>query len=180
MPLLNALKKEETQSPNTEIFEALEGKIGMVPNIYASMANSPVALKAILEFGETLKGGSYSLKEVEAIALAIAEQNSCQYCLSAHTAIGKSAGFSDEETLDLRQAKSGDAKLQALVNLTKDITVSHANPSQENLDQFFAAGYDHAAFVELIGLIALNTFTNYFNHINNTEVDFPQAEALAA
>ena len=180
MAHLPALKREETAAENQAIFDQLKQQIGMVPNLYATYANSPVALKAILGFGDVLKDGTFSNREIEAIALAISEVNTCDYCLAAHTALGKMNGFSEEETLELRTREIGDGKLKALVELAASITETRGRPDENLIDAFYAVGYDRAALVELIGFVALNTYNNYLNHIAGTTVDFPAAPALQA
>ncbi|MCH8029482.1 MAG: carboxymuconolactone decarboxylase family protein, partial [Candidatus Dadabacteria bacterium] len=161
-----------------EIFDALKKKIGMVPNLYATAANSPAALKGILAFGDSLRRGEFSKKEIEAVALAISQENGCEYCLAAHTAVGKMVGFSEDETLALRDGSIGDTKLNALTKLAKNITVTAGYPSQELIAGFFEVGYTKAALVELIGHVALNVFNNYLNHIADTPIDFPEAKKL--
>jgi len=175
MSQLTALTRENVSEDNQAIFDNLKSAIGMVPNLYATYANSPVALKAILEFGDTLGGGSFSKKEIEAVALAISQANDCEYCLAAHTALGKMNGFSEEETVSLRNLTIEDDRLSALTQLAADITVTRGRPEQAKIDAFYSAGYDKAAFVELIGLVSLNTYNNYLNHLAGTEVDFPLA-----
>ena len=178
MSHLQALKREETVSENQAIFDQLKQKIGMVPNLYATYANSPVALKAILDLGGTLQGGSFTNREIEAIALAVSEVNACEYCLAAHTALGKMNGFTEEQTIELRSRETSDTKLQALVELAASITVTRGRPEERLVEAFFAAGYGKAAFVELIGFVAVNTFNNYLNNIAGTPIDFPLAPAL--
>ena len=178
MQNLRALSRAEAPTANQPVYDALQSKIGMVPNLYATAANSPVSLKAILEFGETLGGGGFSNREIEAIALAVSEANACDYCLAAHTALGKMNGFSEEETLDMRSLSASDEKLNALTRLAQGITVSRGRPEQFLIDNFLAAGYSRAALVELIGFVAVNTFNNYLNNIAGTKIDFPVAPAL--
>ncbi|MFK7847727.1 MAG: carboxymuconolactone decarboxylase family protein [Rhodothermales bacterium] len=151
----------------------------MVPNLYATYAHSPVALKAILQFDETLKGGSFTKREAEAIALAIAETNACDYCLAAHTAIGKMNGFTEAETIELRTLSSSDEKPLALTSLTQAITITRGRPEESSIQAFYNAGYDKAALVELIGFVSVNTYNNYLNNIAETVIDFPEAPALA-
>ncbi len=177
---LEALTRDQVNEGNAQIFDALKSKIGKVPNLYATYANSNVALKAILDLGETLGGGEFSPKEVEAIALSISEANACDYCLAAHTAIGKMVGFSEGDTVALRTNTIANEKLNALVTLAKEITITRGNPAQALVDAFFNAGYSKAALVELIGFVSVNTFNNYLNHIADTKVDFPAAPALEA
>ena len=178
MKNLEVLNREQVASETQEIFDGLKSKVGMVPNLYATAANSHYGLTALLELGETLKKGNLNNKEVEAVALAVGQANNCQYCLSAHTAIGKMLGFSEEETLDIRRGSVSDPKLKALTSLAKEITESRGFPSEQALSDFIEAGYTKGALVDVIGLVALNTFTNYLNHIADTEVDFPKAKQL--
>ena len=108
MKNLDVLTYEQVSPEAKEIFDAIKKKAGKVPNIYATIANSPVALKAFLQYGEALQSGQFNPKEVEAIALVIAQLDDCGYCLAAHTAMAKIAGFSEEETLKLRTASIED------------------------------------------------------------------------
>ena len=179
MNKLEVLTREQVPAATQEVYDALKSKIGMVPNLYASVANSPKALTALLTLGENLSGGEFSGKEVEAIALAVGQSNNCEYCLAAHTAIGKMNGFSEDDTISLRTGEVGDSKLNALTNLAKSITETRGLPEAALIEKFYEVGYSEAALTELIGLVALNTFTNYFNHIAQTKVDFPAAPVLA-
>ena len=179
MSHLKVLKREEVNEGTQVVFDTLKKKVGMVPNLYAATANSPKALTALLTLGENLGGGQFSGKEVEAIALAVGEANSCDYCLSAHTAIAKMNGFTEEETFALRNADSSDTKLNALTQLAREITITRGKPAATFIDSFFAAGYNEAALAELIGYVAQNTFTNYVNHIAETPIDFPLAKNLS-
>ena len=178
MAYLKPLNKEEASPEVQEIFDQLNNKMGMVPNIYATIGNSPAALKANFALADNLKNGEFSDKEVEAIALAISEENNCGYCLAAHTAVGQMLGFSEDDTIELRSGNIDDPKLKALTNLAKEISNTKGRPSTTSIDQFLEQGYTKAALVELIGFVALNTFNNYLNHIAETPVDFPSAKTL--
>ncbi len=180
MSRLKALTREEVASTNQQIFDKLSSAMGRVPNLYATYANSPVALKANLELGETLKSGSFNAREVEGIALAIAEANGCDYCLAAHTAVGRKVGLTESEIVQIRAGDITDPKLRSLTDLAREIITSRGRPSEEILNRFYGAGYNDSALVELIGFVALNTFNNYLNHIADTEVDFPAVPELAA
>ena len=178
MKNLEALTREQVAPETQEVFDALKQKVGMVPNLYATVANSHKALTTMLSATETLAGGEFNGKEVEAIALAVGQVNGCGYCLSAHTAIGKMQGFTEDQILDIRRGTITDEKLAALTALASEITISRGRPDQALVDQFFAVGYSKAALSELIGLVALNTFTNYTNNLAGTEIDFPVAQDL--
>ncbi|MGB3464970.1 MAG: carboxymuconolactone decarboxylase family protein [Cyclobacteriaceae bacterium] len=180
MSSLRVLNREEVNESTKGVFDALQKKVGMVPNLYAATANSPKALNALLTLGENLGGGEFSAKEVEAIALAIGEANNCDYCLAAHTAVGKMNGFSEEETLRLRSADTSDEKLKALTQLAREITITRGKPDAEYISNFNRVGYTPAALAELVGYVAQNTFTNYLNHIAETPIDFPLAKDLKA
>lgn len=179
MKNLETLTAEQAPETSQKIFASLKQKIGMVPNIYATIGNSGKALQATLGIGENLSGGEFSAKEAE-VALAVAQANSCDYCLAAHTAVGKSLGLTEEDTVNVRSGNIEDKKLHALSVLASSITATRGNPDQSQIDAFFTAGYSKAALAELIVYVALNTITNYTNHIAGTTIDFPVAPELAA
>ncbi len=178
MKYLEALNDGQVSTEVRETFGELRKKVGMVPNTFATAANSPIALKAILNYEEILRKGVFNPKEREAIALAVAQENGCRYCLAAHTAIGKTLGFSEGETLALRKAGIGDRKLQVLTELAKELVATRGRPSHKRTEKFFEAGYGETALVELVGLVALNVFHNYLNVLADTTVDFPPAPEL--
>ena len=178
MKNLEILKREQVTPETQVIFDNLKKAAGMVPNLYAVAANSHAALQAMLGLTETLKKGRFTGKEQEAIALAVGETNQCHYCIAAHTALGLMRGFSEAETVGIRMGDIEDSKLKALTDLAREITTTSGFPGQQYIDRFLEAGYDKGALVELIGLVALNTFTNYLNHIAETEIDFPVVPSL--
>lgn len=176
MKNLEALSREHVDSETQKLFDGLSARIGMVPNIYATLAHSNVALKANLTFGDLLKSGTFNGKEVETIALSVSVENDCEYCLAAHSMVGKMMGFSEEQVGSIIDGNISDVKFKILSELTKEITATRGNPKQASIDNFYSVGFTKASLVELIGLIALNTFNNYLNHIAGTEIDFPLAK----
>lgn len=178
MKNLEILNKEQVVIETQEVFDQIKKAVGMIPNLYAVAAHSHAGLQALLGLGETLKGGNFSSKEEEAIALTVGQANNCGYCLSAHTALGKMRGFSQAETIDIRTGEIDDIKLKVLTDLAREITATRGLPTQAGIYRFFAVGYSRGALVDLIGFVALNTFTNYLNHIADTEIDFPVAPSL--
>ncbi len=178
MKTLKPLSFEEANADSQAIFTNVKSKIGMVPNLYATMGVSDKLLGGFLNFTETLKSGEFTNKEYEAIALATSQANGCAYCLSAHTAIGKMNGFTEEETLELRTNTIVDSKLNALVSLVSEVAENNGHPSDSTVQAFFNAGYTKAAFAELIGAIALTTITNYVFHNGGFEIDFPKAQGI--
>lgn len=178
MRTFNVPTRSEVAPAAQEIFDNVNKKIGMVPNIYATIGNSANALGSYLAFQGAQAQGAYNAKEREAVALAVAEANGCSYCQAAHTAIGKMNGLTESETLDLRAGTSDNPRLSALVALAKDITLNHGRPSTVNVENFFAQGFNNAALVDLVLLVADNTVTNYVNNITGIAIDFPAAKPL--
>ena len=178
MNILKPLNFDEAQSETQQIFTGLKTKIGMLPNLYAAMGVSDKLLGGYLSFVETLKTGEFSAKEYEAIALMTSEVNHCEYCISAHTALGKMQGFSEAETLDIRQNTVSDKKLNALVSLVNELISKSGHPSETTVSEFLLAGYSKAAFAELLAIVTMTTLTNYIHHNGNFEIDFPVAQPL--
>ena len=175
---LKALSFEEANENSREIFNNINQKIGMLPNLYASMGISDKLLGGFLAFQETIKSGEFSNKEYEAIALATSQANGCAYCLSAHTTIGKMNGFTEEETLDLRFNENADPKLNALVTLTSQMVNQKGSPDEETVHNFLEVGYSKTAYAELIAVVALTTITNNVYHNGGFEIDFPKAKNI--
>lgn len=149
----------------------------MVPNLYATLAYSDNALANYVGF----QSGKTSLraKEKEAVNLIVSQVNGCIYCLSAHTAIGKMNGFTDEQIIEIRKGSATfDAKLDALVKLAKNITETKGKADSNLVDNFFAAGYNEGSLADLIVLIGDKTIMNYLHNLTEVPVDFPVAPAL--
>lgn len=155
-----------------EIFDGpLKGKHF---NIFKAMANSPAALGAYLGASGALAGGLLSKAEQETVQLAIGEANKCGYCVAAHTAIGKSAGLSEAETVSARRgAVATNQKLDALAKFALAIHENRGVVSDADVAAFRKAGYSDGHIAEVVANYALAIYTNYFNHVNRTEVDFP-------
>jgi uncharacterized peroxidase-related enzyme len=157
-------------------FDKLQKTLGFVPNLYATIAYSDNGLARYLAF----QGAKTSLsnKEKEAVNLVVSEVNGCQYCLSAHTVIGKMNGFTEDEILDLRSGHSATPKLDALVKLAKAVSEHKGRVSPETLDAFYAAGYTDGNLVDVILQISDKTAMNYLHNLTEVPIDFPVAPAL--
>ena len=169
--------KEQVSDNNKVVFDNLKQKIGMVPNLYATMAYSDNALGNYITF----QSGKTSLraKEKEAVNLIVSQVNNCIYCLSAHTAIGKMNGFTDDQIIEIRKGSASfDAKLDALVKLAKNITETKGKADNTLVDNFFAAGYNEGTLIDLIMLIGDKAIMNYLHNLTEVPVDFPLAPAL--
>lgn len=172
-------EKENLSQASQTILEAVAAKMGKIPNLYATIGYSSAALKAMLDTETTLShDSSYSAKEREAINLIVSQINNCDYCLAAHTMIGKMRGFSEEDTIAIRKGAYSDAKLNAVILLAKSIVSNKGTAEESDLNRFFEAGYDEKALVELAALIALRSFTNYVFANTKIPVDFPEAAKL--
>jgi len=178
MKTLKPLTIEEANEKSQTIFNNVKSKIGMLPNLYATMGVSDKLLGGFLTFTETLKSGEFTGKEYEAIALATSQANGCAYCLSAHTAIGKMNGFTEEDTLDIRDNSIADSKLNALVTLASELVNLKGHPTETTVDNFLEVGYNKSAFAEVIAIVALTTITNNIYHNGGFEIDFPKAQNI--
>lgn len=147
-------------------------------NIFKGIATNAGVLQAFLGFAGGVKAGSLTEQEHEVVALVTGEKRGCEYCLAAHTQIAQGAGLTEDAVLAVRRGTVDDPRHQALVDFVTAILDTKGFVSNEQLDAFRGAGYDDAAVIEVIGAITVNTFTNFFNHVNETEVDFPVAASV--
>lgn len=177
MPRITAVEPSTATGRAKEIFEGpLKGKHF---NLFKSMAANPAVLDFYLALGGAQEKFGLNAKEREAIQLAISEANSCGYCSAAHTAIGKMVGLSEGQTKAARAGTaSGDAKLDALVHFAKTLHAKRGFIDDHDVAAFTKAGYKPEHMGEVIAVYATITFTNFFNHVNQTAVDFPAAPAL--
>lgn len=158
------------------IFDGMQKNLGTVPNIFKYMGNSPIALQAFLSLSQAMNHSKIPLKLREEIALAVGQANSCHYCLSAHTAIGAKAGLSQEQILLARRGESKDEKESAILHFAKTVVEKRGAVSDHDVEVLKKAGVTDSEVVEIILLVNLNLFTNYFNHIVDTPIDFPKVE----
>ena len=163
------------------LLEAVKKQIGMVPNLFRVVANSPAALEGYLGLSAALGKGTLPAATRERIALAVAEINGCGYCLSAHSYMGKNLAKLDEaEVLANRHGHSNDPKADSAVQFAVQVIEARGHVSDEAVQAVKLAGYDDAQVVEIVLHVALNTWTNYINSVAETVIDFPVAKALAA
>lgn len=166
--------KEQVNAESQAIFDQLEAQLGFVPNIYATIGYSSNALSNFLAFSGAAGKGTFNNKEIEAIKLAVSDANNCVYCKSAHTAIAKMNGFTDEEALQLRTATIADPKLKVLTSLAREISEKSGRISAESRQQFLDFGYDEKGLIDFAAVVTAVTFTNYIHGITQVPVDFPE------
>lgn len=179
MSTFNVPTRDNVNETNQAIFDNLNKALGFVPNLYATYAHSDTALENYLNFSNAKT--SLSAKEKEVVNLAVSQVNDCIYCLSAHTAIGKMNGFTDEQILELRAGyASFDTKLDALARLAKNVTENRGRTDQDVIDNFFNAGYTKGNLIDTIALVGDKTISNYIHSTTQIPVDFPLAQPLEA
>ncbi len=163
------------------MLEAVNKQIGVVPNLFRLVANSPAALEGYLGMSGALAKGALPAATRERIALAVAEINGCGYCLSAHSYMAKNLAKLDAaEIAANRRGGSNDPKADAAVRFAAKVARERGHVSDADVQAVRMAGYDDAQIVEIVQHVALNTWTNYINEVAKTEIDFPVADALAA
>lgn len=168
------LDPKTTIGPAKMLFEGVQKKLGVVPNLFRVLGNAPAALQGYLSFNTALADGSFSPKLREQIALAVAATNRCTYCLSAHSFIGGKLGLTQQDLADARVAVAVDPRTDAILKLAQHIVVQHGELGKAELDQARHAGLTDGEIVETVAHVALNIFTNYINHVAGTVIDFPE------
>jgi uncharacterized peroxidase-related enzyme len=162
-----------------DLLDAVKGKLGLVPNMTRAMANSPAVLEGYLSLSGALGKGSLSAKNREQIALTVGQANQCDYCLAAHSTIGKMVGLTPDQILDSRRGTAIDPKTDALIRFARKLVDERGRISDADVAEVRAAEFDDGAIAEVVANVALNIFTNYFNHVAETDIDFPLAEPIA-
>lgn len=172
---------EDAPEKSRPLLEAVNKQLGSVPNMFRLIATSPAALEGYLGMSGALGKGALPAATRERIALAVAEVNGCDYCLSAHTYLGKNlAKLDDAEITANRSGASNDPKADAAVRFAAQVARARGHVSQADLSAVKLAGYTDAQVIEIVQHVALNTWTNYFNEVFKTDIDFPVVEARKA
>ena len=180
MPRIQPGDPDSADPATVELLNSVRKSMGAVPNLIATMAHSPAVARAYLGFAQALAGGSLPRRLREQIALVVGEANACAYCVAAHTALGRRAGLTEEETKEARRAASHDEKEEAALIFARKVVQDRGVVADEDMERLRRAGYTDAEVGEIVANVALNLFTNYFNHVAATELDFPAAPDLAA
>jgi uncharacterized peroxidase-related enzyme len=179
MQRIAALNPETTTGKSKHLFNAVQSKLGMVPNMMRTFGNSPAALNGYLSFSAALSEGVLGGKLGELIALTVANVNQCDYCNAAHSFIGEKLVHIDANALaDARYGKSSDVKIQAALTFSKIIVQKRGLVSDEDVNALKDAGYNDAEISEIIAHVGLNILTNYFNNAAKVTVDFPEVDLI--
>lgn len=177
MTTFNVPTREEVSEHNQGIFDHLQKGLGFIPNLYATYAYSDTALGDYLALQN--RKSSLKAKEREVINLVVSQINECEYCLAAHTALGKMNGFTDEQILEIRGGMASfDNKIDALAKFVKDITVNRSKPSEAATENLLEAGYTKENLVDIIIVIGDKIISNFIHGATQVPVDFPAAPKL--
>jgi uncharacterized peroxidase-related enzyme len=176
MARLHVVTPDTANGDQKALFQAIQGQLGVVPNFLKVLANSPQALTAFLGLYGIAHTGSLDAKTRERIAIAVAQRNDCQYCLSAHAAIGRQAGLTGAEIEANRAGSSQDAKAAAAVRFAAALAEHTGNITDAELAEVRHAGYSDADIVEIITHVGMNVLTNILGKASQVDIDFPKVE----
>jgi uncharacterized peroxidase-related enzyme len=180
MARINLVSAESANPEQQALYDAIQAKLGMVPNFLKAFANSPAALRAFLGLHGIAGEGSLDPQTRERIALALAQQNSCEYCLSAHTAIGRKAGLDGAEIEANRAGHSRDEKAAVAVRFARSLVAHMGEVSTAELVEMRQAGYSESDIVEVITHVGMNLLTNLLGKAGRVDIDFPKVELKLA
>ena len=168
---------EAAPNASQAMLQAVKKQLGVAPNLFRLVATSPAALEGYLGMSAALSKGALPAATRERIALAVAEINGCQYCLSAHTYLGRNlAKLDDAEMSANRSGRSNDAKADAAVRFAASVALARGHVTAADFSAVRDAGYSDAQIIEIVQHVALNVWTNYINTVAQTEIDFPVVE----
>lgn len=179
MQRFQSLTVETAPEASRTLLQAAESKFGKIPNLLATMANSPAALQGFFAISGALESSSLSPAFFEKVSLAVAEFNQCDYCLSAHTTIAKMQGLTDEQTIQARQGVSIDAKEQAALRFVIKVLETKGAVSDTDVEELRTAGYDDQQIADILSATIKDIMTNYFNKVMASTIDWPLAPQLA-
>src|SRR4051794_31178178 len=178
MARLTQISTEAASGRARDLLDVVKRRLGLVPNMTRALVNSPAALDGYLQLSGALGKGSLPAQFREQIALAVAQANGCDYCLAAHSAVGRMVGLTADQIRDSRLGTAVDPKADALIRLALKVVDARGRVGDSDLDGVRRAGFDDAAIAEVVANVALHAFTNYFNRLAGTDLDFPAAPAL--
>ncbi len=180
MPRLTQVDPAAADGKAKELLDAVQGKMGAVPNVTRVMANAPAVLDAYLANATALGKGAFDAKTREAIALTIADTSGCDYCAAAHGFISKNLKVDADEIERRLQGTSAEPRLRAILTLARRVVDTRGKVSDDDLQTARDAGLDDGAIAETVANVAANLFTNYLNNVAHTDIDFPPLRVSTA
>ena len=178
MSRIDAVRIESAEPKTSELLSGVKKKLGMLPNLIATMAHSPAVANAYLGFSQNLAGGVLPARLREQISLTVGQANECDYCVAAHATLGKMAGLNPAEVADARHGTASDEKVKAALVFARKVVEQRGRVNDDDVAEVRQAGYGDAEINEIVANVSLNIFTNYFNHVAGTEIDFPAPPKL--
>lgn len=175
MPRIAPLQVPQATGETRRRLEETQQALGMVPNLFKTLARSPVALAAYMHLADALRG-ALTPRLREQIALAVAGANDCTYCASAHTALGAQVRIDAAELAANLRGRSRDERTQAALRFALAVVEARGGVTDAELERARADGFSDGELVEVVALVALNVFTNYVNRLADPDVDFPLVE----
>jgi uncharacterized peroxidase-related enzyme len=173
---LKAIRPESATGRARELLDAVNAKLGMVPNMMRAMANAPAVLDGYLWLSGALAEGTLPARMREQLALAVGEANECDYCVAAHSASGRAVGLTAEQIRDSRLGTAVDSRADALIRFARQVVRTRGRVTDRDVEAVRRAGFDDGAIAEVVAHVALCVFANYFNQVARTDIDFPHDE----
>jgi uncharacterized peroxidase-related enzyme len=177
MSRIHALDLAQAPASARSALDTVQASLGATPNLFRVAAHSPAALDALVSSIGALSKGSFGASTREAIALAVAEANGCDYCLSAHVVLGAGAGLSEAEIEGARRGRATHPKINAILAFSRNLVVNRGHVTDMDFELLRRAGVTDGEALEIVANVALNIFTNYLNQAAGTEIDFPVVRA---
>ena len=174
MARIKLIDPAQATGKSKDLLVALQNSIKSVPNLAKALANSPQALKAWMEFEGALSRGSLDAKLRQELALAVGQKDGCEYCVSAHTALGKLAGLTDQQVLNSREGLGTSPKATAALAFARELVEKRGQVPASSVQALRDQGFTDGDIAEIVAHVALNVFTNYFNIALDVDVDFPR------
>jgi uncharacterized peroxidase-related enzyme len=174
MSRIATIEQTNANDEQKALLDAIQGQLGMVPNFLKIFANSPVALRAFHGLHGVANAGSLDALTRERIALALAQQNGCEYCVSAHTAIGRKTGLTGDEMAAARAGTSQDAQAAVAVGFARSLMEKKGEITTLELAEMRSAGYSESDIVEIITHVGMNFLTNILGKASRVDIDFPK------
>ena len=178
MPRIRPVSPDAADTKTADLLAGVKRKLGVVPNLVSTMARSPAVANAYLGFSQALAGGTLPARLREQIALAVAQANGCGYCLAAHSLLGQKAGLAPADVEQARQGTAADDKATAALGFARKLVLDRGRVADADVDGLRRVGFGDGEINEVVANVALNLFTNYFNHAADPDIDFPAAPAL--
>lgn len=178
MPRIVPVQLDSADSKTTELLAKAKQQMGLIPNLVSTMAHSFAVARAYLDFNQTLAKGELPAALREQISLAVGQANDCGYCVAAHCTLGQKAGLSVEDVDRARRATANDEKSNVALAFARKLVDKQGRVTDADIEEVRKANYNDGEINEIVANVALNIFTNYFNHVAETEIDFPAAPSL--